>query len=218
LATDSNLLIQNGIRPIRWWALAIFIVVVLLLWVPAGWLLHDRGMVTLLAVFFATALIALSVAMAPMGLAALPALGFRRVGWRPLVLGSVVALALSIAVSQFGLEPQGIKEAMEVVREPGMLAPSLFVIAGLAPLVEELVFRGLLYGWVAGRWGTVAAWIVSSLAFAAAHVEPAHIILVLPLALWFGWLRRRTDSLLPSLVAHMVNNGFAVAAAALFDL
>ena len=92
------------------------------------------------------------------------------------------------------------------------------MLAGLAPLVEELVFRGLLYGWVAGRWGTVAAWIVSSLAFAAAHVEPAHIILVLPLGLLFGWLRRRTDSLLPSLVAHMVNNGFAVAAAALFDL
>jgi membrane protease YdiL (CAAX protease family) len=211
-------LIQNGIRPIRWWALAIFVVVVLLLWVPAGWLLHDRGMLTLLAAFFVAALIALSIAMAPMGWAAVPALGFRRVGWRPLVLGSVVALALSIAVSQFGLEPQGIKEAMEVVREPGMFVPSLAVIAGLAPLVEELVFRGLFYGWVAGRWGTVAAWIVSSLAFAAAHIEPAHIILVLPLALWFGWLRRRTDSLLPSLVAHMVNNGFAVAAAAYLDI
>lgn len=218
MATDSNPLILNGIRPIRWWALAIFVVVVLLLWVPAGWLLHDRGMLTLLAAFFVAALIALSIAMAPMGWAAVPALGFRRVGWRPLVLGSVVALALSIAVSQFGLEPQGIKEAMEVVREPGMLVPSLAVIAGLAPLVEELVFRGLLYGWVAGRWGTVAAWIVSSLAFAAAHIEPAHIILVLPLALWFGWLRRRTDSLLPSLVAHMVNNGFAVAAAAYLDI
>jgi membrane protease YdiL (CAAX protease family) len=218
LAADSNQLILNGIRPIRWWALAIFVVVVLLLWVPAGWLLHDRGLLTLLAAFFVAALIALSIAMAPMGWAAVPALGFRRVGWRPLVLGSVVALALSIAVSQFGLEPQGIKEAMDVVREPGMLVPSLAVIAGLAPLVEELVFRGLLYGWVAGRWGTVAAWIVSSLAFAAAHIEPAHIILVLPLALWFGWLRRRTDSLLPSLVAHMVNNGFAVAAAAYLDI
>jgi membrane protease YdiL (CAAX protease family) len=218
LAADSNQLILNGIRPIRWWALAIFVVVVLLLWVPAGWLLHDRGMLTLLAAFFVAALIALSIAMAPMGWAAVPALGFRRVGWRPLVLGSVVALALSIAVSQFGLEPQGIKEAMDVVREPGMLVLSLAVIAGLAPLVEELVFRGLLYGWVAGRWGTVAAWIVSSLAFAAAHIEPAHIILVLPLALWFGWLRRRTDSLLPSLVAHMVNNGFAVAAAAYLDI
>ena len=87
-------------------------------------------------------------------------------------------------------------------------------MAGLAPLVEELVFRGLLYGWLAGRWGTTVAWLVSSLAFAAAHIEPAHAILVLPLGLWFGWLRRRTGSLWPSLVAHMANNGLAVAAAA----
>ena len=183
MATDINPLIQKDFRPIRWWSLAIFVVLVLLLWVPAGWLLHDRGMLTLLAAFFAIGLLALGVAVAPMGRAALPALGFRRAGWRPLVLGSVVALALSIAVSQLGIEPQGMKQAMEVVREPGMFAPSLLVIAGLAPLVEELVFRGLLYGWVAGRWGTVAAWIVSSLAFAAAHFEPAHIILVLPLGL-----------------------------------
>jgi membrane protease YdiL (CAAX protease family) len=38
-------------------------------------------------------------------------------------------------------------------------------------------------------------------------------VLVLPLGLLFGWLRRRTDSLLPSLVAHIVNNGFALIAA-----
>jgi membrane protease YdiL (CAAX protease family) len=43
------------------------------------------------------------------------------------------------------------------------------------------------------------------------------VILVLPLGLWFGWLRRRTDSLWPSLVAHIVNNGFAIAAAAWLD-
>src|SRR5262249_56428048 len=78
--------------------------------------------------------------------------------------------------------------------------------------VEELIFRGLLYGWLAGRWGGTVAWIVSSLAFAAAHVELAHVLLVLPLGLWFGWLRRRTGSLWPSLVAHMMNNGLAVAA------
>ena len=64
----------------------------------------------------------------------------------------------------------------------------------------------------------VVAWIVSSLAFAAAHVELAHVILVLPLGLWFGWLRRRTGSLWPSLIAHMVNNSLAVVAAALLDV
>ena len=98
------------------------------------------------------------------------------------------------------------------------LALSLLLLAVLAPLVEELVFRGLLYGWLAGRWGKTVGWIVSSLAFAAAHAEPAHIILVFPLGLLFGWLRQRTDSLLPSLVAHIANNGLALIAAAYLDV
>jgi uncharacterized protein len=218
LTADSNLLIRKDLFPIRWWAIVIFLVVFPLLMVPAVWLIRDRGMLAMLATFFATGLIALAVAMAPIGRAALPALGFRRAGWRPIVFGTMGALIVSVAVTQIGIEPQGIKQAMEVAREPAMFAASFAVMAGLAPLVEELVFRGLLYGWLAGRWGTVAAWIVSSLAFAAAHVEPAHVILVLPLGLLFGWLRRRTDSLWPSLVAHMVNNGLAVVAAAYLDM
>ncbi|MGE5150471.1 MAG: type II CAAX prenyl endopeptidase Rce1 family protein [Rhodospirillaceae bacterium] len=36
---------------------------------------------------------------------------------------------------------------------------------------------------------------------------------MLPLGFLFGWLRRRTDSLLPSLFSHVMNNGFALLAA-----
>src|SRR5882757_5987280 len=131
--------------------------------------------------------------------------------------GGGLTEVLSVAVSHLGIEPEGMKEVGKIAREPGFVG-SLLTIAVLAPLVEELIFRGLLYGWLAGRWGTIVAWIVSSLAFAAAHFEPAHIILVLPLGLWFGWLRRRTDSLWPSLVSHMINNGIAIAAAAYLDV
>jgi len=94
---------------------------------------------------------------------------------------------------------------------------SLLVMAVLAPLAEELVFRGLLYGWLDGRWGATVAWAVSSLLFAAAHAEPAHVVLVLPLGLWFGFLRWRSGSLWPSLVAHIVNNGMAVVAGVFID-
>ena len=76
------------------------------------------------------------------------------------------------------------------------------------------MFRGLLYGWVAGRWGTHGRLDRELAGLRRRPFEPAHIMLVLPLGLLFGWLRRRTDSLLPSLVAHIVNNGFAVLAAA----
>jgi len=152
LTADSNLLIRKDLFPIRWWAIVIFLVVFPLLLAPAVWLIRDRGMLAMLATFFATGLIALAVAMAPIGRAALPALGFRRAGWRPIVFGTVGALVVSVAVTQIGIEPQGIKQAMEVAREPAKFAASFAVMAGLAPLVEELIFRGLLYGWLAGRW------------------------------------------------------------------
>lgn len=216
MTVDANPLIQNDPRPIRGWSILAFLVALPLLLTPAVWLLGERSMLAMLALFFISGLIALVIAVSPMGWRALPALGFRPARFWTVVLGTVGALVVSIAVSQLG-EPEGVKQALDVARTPSLFVASMAVMALLAPLVEEAVFRGLLYGWVAGRWGTTIAWLVSSILFAAAHVEPAHALLVLPLGLWFGWLRRRTDSLWPSLVAHMVNNGLAVAAAALVD-
>ena len=177
----------------------------------------------MLGLFFGVGLLAVVVAVAPLGSAALPALGFRAASWRILLLGTLATAAVSIAVSQLGIEPQGVKQAMKVAREPAAFLATLALLAGLAPLVEELVFRGLLYGWLAGRWGGgrwggAVAVVGSSVAFAAAHVELAHVVLVLPLGLVFGWLRWRSGSLWPSLVAHMFNNGLAVVAAAYLDI
>jgi membrane protease YdiL (CAAX protease family) len=204
-------LIQRGYRPIPGWSLLLFPAACALLAPVIGWFLPNHGMLAILGAFFVIGLLAVVIAVAPLGRAALPALGLRSANWKYVVFGPLATLALSVAVSQLGIEPQGMKQVIEFV--PRQVVPSLLLLAVLAPLVEELVFRGLIYGWVAGRWGTMAAFIVSSLAFAAAHFEPAHIVLVLPLGLLFGWMRRRTDSLLPSLVSHIVNNGFALLAA-----
>jgi membrane protease YdiL (CAAX protease family) len=209
-------LVQNDSRPISGWSVLVFLVVLPLLLAPAVWLLGGREMLAMLALFFISGLVALVIAVSPMGWRGLPALGFRPARFWTIVLGTVGALVVSVAASQLG-EPEGVKQAMDVARTPRLFVASLAVMALLAPLVEEAVFRGLLYGWVAGRWGTTVAWFVSSILFAAAHVEPAHVLLVLPLGLWFGWLRQRTDSLWPSLVAHIVNNGLAVVAAAVID-
>lgn len=218
MPTDHNPLIYKGTRPIGGREIILFLVALPLFGVPAVWLLPDRSLVGLIGLFFGTGLLAVVAAVAPLGSAALPALGFRAVGWRPVVWGTLGTVAVSIAVSQIGLEPQGVKQAMKIAQDPAALVVGLALLAGLAPLVEELIFRGLLYGWLAGRWGSGIAFIGSSLAFAAAHVELAHVVLVLPLGLMFGWLRWRSGSLWPSLVAHMANNGLAVAAAALLDI
>jgi membrane protease YdiL (CAAX protease family) len=210
-------LIIKDYRPIPGWSLILFFVAlaaigfIVLRFVPP----HD--MLPILGAFFAIGFLAVVVAVAPLGRAAIPALGLRGAHWKYVVFGALGTMALSVAVSQVGLQPEGMKQVLDIVRDLHQLALSLLLLAVLAPLVEELVFRGLLYGWLAGRWGKNVGWIVSSLAFAAAHTEPAHIILVFPLGLLFGWLRQRTDSLLPSLVAHIANNGLALVAAAYLD-
>ena len=213
MPTDANPLILRDYRPIPGWSLIVFGLASPVIGYAVVRLLPNREMLTVLAAFFVIGLLAVIVAVAPLGKDAFPALGLRPANWKYPVFGALGTLFLSVAVSQIGIEPQGMKQVIDVVREPHELILSLLLLSVLAPIVEELVFRGLLYGWIAGRWGGTPALIVSSLAFAAAHWEPAHIILVLPLGFLFGWLRRRTDSLLPSLFSHIVNNGFALLAA-----
>ena len=218
LPSDANPLNSPDDRPIPGWSLLLFGAALLVIGFVVLRLVPLHDMLPLLGAFFTIGFLSVVVAVAPMGLAAIPALGLRGANWKYVVFGALATMALSVAVSQFGVEPQGMKQVFEIVRDLHQLALSLLLLAVLAPLVEELVFRGLLYGWLTGRWGKNVGWIASSLAFAAAHMEPAHIILVLPLGLLFGWLRQRTDSLLPSLVAHIANNALALVAAAYLDV
>ncbi len=210
---DANTLIRNNYRPIPGWSLIVFGLALPVIGFAVVRLLPNKEMLTVLGAFFLIGLLSVIVAVAPLGKAAFPALGLRPANWKYPVFGALGTLFLSVAVSQIGIEPQGMKQVIEVVREPHELVLSLLLLSVLAPIVEELVFRGLLYGWVAGRWGGTAGLVVSSLAFAAAQYEPAHVFLVLPRGVLCGWLRRRTDSLLPSLFSHIVNNGFALLAA-----
>ncbi len=88
------------------------------------------------------------------------------------------------------------------------LALAVFaVVVFVAPLCEEIVYRGLLWGGVerlgAGRWVTVT---VTTLLFALAHFEFTRTPLLLVVAIPIALARLYTGRLLASIVAHQVNN------------
>lgn len=207
-----NPLMDNTSRRLSGWSVLIFLVAAPLIGLVAFWLLPERTNLSVLATFFGTCLLALAIAVLPLGRDASAALGLLPVGWRPIVFAVLGTTVLSFVVSQLGPQPEGVKQVTEGIQ--GVTALRTLVVLGLlAPVAEELVFRGLLYGWLAGRWNNLVAFVLSSLAFAAAHTEPLHILMVLPLGFWFGWLRWRTGSLVPTIVAHIINNTIAVSAA-----
>jgi membrane protease YdiL (CAAX protease family) len=101
------------------------------------------------------------------------------------------------------------------VGNPSILIAVLAVvmIAGLAPIAEELFFRGFLFAGLRTRWSLWPAAITSGLIFGLVHA-PTGITTVVPLAalgLALCWLYDRTGSLWPCVIAHMINNGLALA-------
>lgn len=99
----------------------------------------------------------------------------------------------------------------------GWRIPLVLMVVSLGPLVEELLFRGMLLSALLQRWGSAAAIVLSSLAFALAHLPGLDWqVFALPdlllLALALAWLRLRSGSIWPSVVAHGANNLLAVAA------
>ena len=90
------------------------------------------------------------------------------------------------------------------------VATTFFTTVVLAPVFEELIFRGLLYGSLRARFGVRPAVLVSAAIFALAHGYGAagFASVFLSGALW-AWSYERTRSLLPGMAAHMANNAAA---------
>ena len=98
------------------------------------------------------------------------------------------------------------------------VAVTLITTVVLAPVFEELIFRGLLYGSLRTRLGVAPALLLSAAVFALAHgYSPVGFASVfLSGALW-AWSYERTGSLLPAIGAHVANNA-AVSATLLWLL
>jgi uncharacterized protein len=83
----------------------------------------------------------------------------------------------------------------------------VLIVALLAPLCEEIVYRGLLWGAVerlrVPRWVPL---VVTTLLFALVHFEFTRTPLLLVVALPIAFARLYTGRLLASIVAHQVNN------------
>ena len=87
----------------------------------------------------------------------------------------------------------------------------------VAPVTEEVIFRGLIFGAVEGRLGRWGAIGVSALVFAAAHFQVLYFVPLLICGVALGWLRAKSGSLAPSMLVHCVNNGISLAGIMLFD-
>jgi membrane protease YdiL (CAAX protease family) len=84
-------------------------------------------------------------------------------------------------------------------------------VVGSAPLFEELIFRGYLWHLWDRAGGPRVALLATTALFALYHLDPLHIVALLPVAVLIGWFRWMSGSLWPALAAHFGNNAVSAA-------
>lgn len=83
-------------------------------------------------------------------------------------------------------------------------------IAVVAPVLEEVLFRGAIQGYLMRRFGNpYVGIVVASLVFGIFHLNPIQVVYATLLGLIFGWIYYRTRSLLSVIVGHVLNNSLA---------
>ncbi len=81
----------------------------------------------------------------------------------------------------------------------------------LAPVCEEMVYRGALLGGLTKKIGAIPALILSSLCFSLMHMNPEQTVYQFCLGFVAGYLAICTRSILPSILLHATNNLIAIA-------
>ena len=145
-------------------------------------------------------------------------LGLRRfapsgLGWMLLALFSYYVFAALFTSLVLTPEQDDIGGDLGVGDESILVSIAAILLIGLvAPVSEELFFRGFVFSGLRSRMTVWPAALISGLVFGSVHA-PTGITTVVPLAalgVALCWLYDRTGSLWPCVLAHMFNNGLAL--------
>lgn len=136
-------------------------------------------------------------------------LGWRRTNVHPLLLvvaGAALALAIS-ALAAVIHTPKVKSPIDEITKTPVSLAIFAVMAVTIAPLFEELFFRGFIQPLLSRTLGVTAGVILTAVLFGALHAPEyswawQYALAVSIAGAVFGWIRARTQSIIPSTIMH----------------
>lgn len=134
---------------------------------------------------------------------------------RDLLLGFAIVVVLlplgdlSSYLTGHDIVPAAVVDAYKTAVASGHVITLAFALVVIAPLMEELLFRGFLFrGYAASRIGVVGAILLTSVIWASMHIQydVFYIVQIIVLGCVFGWLRWRSGSTLLTIILHALVN------------
>lgn len=129
-----------------------------------------------------------------------------------LIMGVSTAYAIATVlglIELWGIVPESWLQAQDGAYDYVNESSSLMQFLGvglIAPLVEEILFRGLILGTLKRQMHPWLAIVISAVIFGVAHGTPIGIMYATVLGLLMGWIFVKFNSVLPSFLFHMAYN------------
>ncbi|MHA6260096.1 lysostaphin resistance A-like protein [Sporosarcina sp. CAU 1771] len=126
------------------------------------------------------------------------------IGFFLALLGQMIAGSIEMAL---GVEPGS--ENTALLADIAKVSPIIIIsIVLFAPLLEEIIFRRVLFGGLYQKTNFIIAALLSAVIFAAVHGELQHLLIYMAPALVFSYIYYRTKRLITPIIAHLLMNGF----------
>lgn len=131
------------------------------------------------------------------------------------VVGALVftfgaGLLLRLLVDALGLRIPPVQEELRQLAAGSAAPLVILVIVILAPIAEELFFRGLLFQALERRLGVWRAAVISAAVFGVVHVEWFVFVITFLFGIYLALIFRRRGTIVTPIVAHMLFNGLGV--------
>ena len=135
---------------------------------------------------------------------------FRSIAFKPLLQSTALVftsmLALNILVQWLPLE-NVLENQFEGLTHTFLGA---LTISLLAPVLEEVMFRGAIQGYLTRKLGNPwLAMAIAALVFGVYHMNPVQVVYASMFGFILGWMYYRTGSLMSVIVGHVLNNSIA---------
>jgi membrane protease YdiL (CAAX protease family) len=101
----------------------------------------------------------------------------------------------------------------EMLFHGGGLPSQIFLLMVVAPVTEEVMFRGIVLRGLLSRHRPWIAVVLSAALFGAVHMNPWQFVPATFLGIAFGWFYLRTGSVPLTMIGHACFNGLALLAA-----
>lgn len=135
-----------------------------------------------------------------------------------LVVGIVGFLGVTLLILLVEAASGGIEPPEQLAMESALGSGPAFVLGVvmavvLAPVVEEVIFRGVLFQALRRRFGLIPGLVLSGAVFAVLHTEltePLYLLALWLLGVWLAAAFHRTGTLLVPVIGHATFNGVAI--------